>query len=426
MLRIILCQMRVVADKYANLKQAAKLTRGAVCPEMTEPSTAKDCSRPPSNCLRFTRDHFTSVEHAPRKSSTTTDDSSASSPSCSMERDEGKSPPPGAPAPPATVPGDTAKQLEAAPISHPNHIAASSAIAATSSGSPSTVVVVLPESFNCPYDTTLFTKYAEPLPSVGTTVDGINQETMPTCSAMAALARELRVWIVAGSMPEYCDEQSNTGAQESSSTTRPRGRYHNTTFVVDPNGTVCAIYRKIHLFKIDTAPFAMHEGAVITAGNVPTVFTVPTGSCGEVATIGLGICFDVRYPQLVLHYRDVMDTQVIVFPATFNMVTGPAQWELAARSRAVDAQQFVVMCSSARDVEGCYVAFGQSIIVDPAGRVVARAGNNPGDCGDECIVTADVNLSEVAAIRGRLPIMARTRGDLYELRFRPFDTNVEQ
>ena len=414
MLRIALCQMRVVANKGDNLTRAAELIRDAVRPAGTPSSVAVTGSA--TTFRRFTRDEF-----------------GKAAPSGTPQQHGAGNMPVGST---TTKPEDRHTNAVTDLTTGPPTASATSTAQdhrTSTSGQRSSVVVVLPECFNSPYGTKFFAEYAEPLPPVGTTADRIDAKSMPSCSAMANLAKELGLWIVAGSIPEVSSSSTSAVAESSAPSAGSLRRYHNTSFVLDPSGTVRALYRKMHLFKIDTPTLKMDEAEVLTAGDAPQTFTVPTigsdfhpsvidtlasqGLAEEAAAkIGLGICFDVRYPQLALHYRD-LGTQIIVYPAAFNMVTGPTHWELAARSRAVDAQQFVVMCSPARDTTAGYVAFGQSIIIDPAGGVVARAGTSVHDCGDECIVTADIDLGTVAAVRARLPIMAGTRRDLYELRF---------
>ena len=102
--------------------------------------------------------------------------------------------------------------------------------------------------------------------------------------------------------------------------------------------------------------------------------------------------------------------KVIFVPAAFNMTTGPAHWELLFRRRAVDNQCFFVGVSPARDESASYVAYGNSIAVDPWGAVMARAGSEP-----EMIVV-EVDFAREDAVRAQLPILSARRTDLYEVR----------
>jgi nitrilase len=249
-------------------------------------------------------------------------------------------------------------------------------------------VVVLPECFNCPYGTKYFRDYAEPIPAVGTTVAGAapSSDCGSSVLSMANAAKEHGVWLVAGSIPEVAG-----------------GDIYNASMTFSPDGTLCGLHRKIHLFKLNTDTVKFDESEVLTAGDAPTVVPTPHGK------IGVGICFDIRFPQLSMFYQTA-GTSLLVYPGAFNMVTGPAHWELSARARAVDAQQFVCLCSPARDTSAEYVAYGHTMIVDPWGNVVAKAVE-----GEEAIVAAEVDMAQCVDIRSKLPTMAGTRNDLYSL-----------
>jgi omega-amidase len=91
------------------------------------------------------------------------------------------------------------------------------------------------------------------------------------------------------------------------------------------------------------------------------------------AKIGLGICYDIRFPELAM-IAARQGCNVLVYPGAFNLTTGPLHWELLQRSRAVDNQVFVSMCSPARDLTAGYHAWGHSMVVDPMARVLSEAG----------------------------------------------------
>lgn len=237
-------------------------------------------------------------------------------------------------------------------------------------------LVVLPECFNSPYGTKYFSEYAEELVLAKSA----------TMTAMAAIAKKHGVWVIAGSVPE-----------------RENDKLFNTSLTFNPEGQVAGKYRKMHLFRINAETLKFDEGEVLTPGNTPTIIEL-----GQELKAGIGICFDIRFPQLSMTYA-AAGTSFLVFPGAFNMVTGPTHWELAARSRAVDAQQFALLCSPARDETADYVAWGHSLVADPWGNIIAQAGT-----GEE-LVLADLDLTQVATTRERLPIAKGTRNDLYDL-----------
>lgn len=230
-------------------------------------------------------------------------------------------------------------------------------------------LVMLPEMFCCPYDNACFPRYAEPRGG------GIY-------SALQTMARENRVYLIGGSLPE-----------------REDGRIYNTSFVFAPDGAELARHRKVHLFDIDIPGGQRFlESEVLSPGEGGTVFDTPWGR------FGLCICFDLRFPALARELAEA-GAQAIFVPAAFNCTTGPLHWELLFRARAVDQELFTVGCSPARDETAGYVAYGHSLVVDPWGRVLAEAG-----AGAESL-DAELELSEVAAMRRQIPVLPeRLRG----------------
>ena len=203
---------------------------------------------------------------------------------------------------------------------------------------------------------------------------------------MAGLARETGLWLVAGSMPEADGE-----------------RIYNTSFVFDPAGRQAAFHRKMHLFDIDVkGGQRFMESETFTAGDSVTVFDTPFGK------LGLCICFDLRFPELA-RCMALAGARAIVTPAAFNMTTGPAHWELLFRQRAVDNQLFTLGVAPARDEQGPYVSYGNTILCSPWGEVLARAGSAP------ALLLADVDLDQNESIRAQLPLLSARRTDVYRL-----------
>lgn len=234
-------------------------------------------------------------------------------------------------------------------------------------------MVVLPEMFNCPYSNKYFRPYAEP-------------KGGDTWQAMSNCASKNEVFLVAGSMPEL-DE----------------GRVFNTSFVFDPLGAQIARHRKVHLFDIDVVGGQrFFESETLSPGNEVTVFESPFG------LIGLCVCFDLRFPELA-RLMTLKGAQVIVVPGAFNMTTGPAHWEIMFRQRAVDNQVFTIGVAPARDENGEYVSYGNSIVCSPWGEVLHRAG------ADEASLIAEIDLSLNDSIRSQLPLLSALRNDLYTL-----------
>ena len=165
-----------------------------------------------------------------------------------------------------------------------------------------------------------------------------------------------------------------------------------------------ARHRKMHLFDIDVkGGQSFKESDTFTAGDEVTVFDTPWGK------IGLCICFDFRFPELS-RLMVLKGAQVLVVPAAFNMTTGPAHWELLFRQRAVDGQCYTVGVAPARDEKGCYVSYGNSIVVSPWGEVLWRAG------AEETFQVVELDMEQVQQVRQQLPLLSARREDVYEVR----------
>ena len=124
------------------------------------------------------------------------------------------------------------------------------------------------------------------------------------------------------------------------------------------------------------------------------------------AIIGIIICYDLRFPELsrVLVEKGA---EIIIMPGAFNMTTGPAHWEILFRTRALDNQVYMLGAAPARDENSNYISYGNSLVVDPWGRVLNRLGK------DEGILIEELNLSLISKIREELPLLKHRREDLY-------------
>ena len=237
-------------------------------------------------------------------------------------------------------------------------------------------MAVLPEMFCCPYENRCFRPYGE-------------EAGGPAQEMLSRTAAETGMYVVGGSIPELAD-----------------GKVYNTSFIYGPDGAQLARHRKVHLFDIDVkGGQRFKESDTLSPGNAITTFETRFG------TMGLCICFDLRFEELA-RCMCLRGAKVIFVPAAFNMTTGPAHWELLFRQRAVDNQCFTVGVSPARDEAGSYVAYGNSLAVDPWGTVLCRAG------AEETTLYADLDLVRLEAVRAQLPILSARRTDLYEVRER--------
>lgn len=203
-------------------------------------------------------------------------------------------------------------------------------------------VVTLPECFNSPYGTQFFKEYAEPIPGG------------QTCQRLASLARDNGVYIVGGTIPEL-DETTKSPC------------LYNTCTIWSPRGELIGKHRKVHLFDIDVkGGIRFKESETLSAGRDFTMVEI------DGHRVGIGICYDMRFEEMARLYRN-KGCEMLIYPAAFNMTTGPLHWELLQRSRANDNQLFVVTTSPARDESSSYVAYGHSMVVDPWAKILCKA-----------------------------------------------------
>ncbi|MEI7598938.1 MAG: carbon-nitrogen hydrolase family protein [Aestuariivirga sp.] len=197
----------------------------------------------------------------------------------------------------------------------------------------------------------------------------------PVLPAMQGLAKDLKVWLLIGSI----------GVRA------PDGKIFNRSFMLSPSGAIAARYDKIHLFDIDLGEGRVyHESATIEAGKAAVI-----APCAE-GMIGLSICYDIRFPHLYRAYAQE-GAEMIAAPAAFTKVTGEAHWLVLQRARAIENGAYVISPGQCGTLAGGAECYGHSLIVDPWGRVLVDGGTEPG------IVTAEIDLSHVAETRRRIP-----------------------
>jgi len=252
------------------------------------------------------------------------------------------------------------------------------------SGKPD--LIVLPECFNSPYGIDFFPEFAEEIGPFSRVASDVNASPSDSVRMLAAAAKEEGVWLIGGSIPER--DVSD-------------GKLYNTSTVYSPNGELVAMHRKVHLFDIDIpSRMTFKESATLTGGNSLNYFDT------DFARVGLGICYDVRFPELTT-IAARKGAQVCIFPGAFNTTTGPLHWELLQRARAVDNQIYFAMCSPARDVNADYQAWGHSMVVDPMGAKLVEAD------ADEAIVQTRIDPDKLKEARAWIPVTTQRRFDVY-------------
>jgi predicted amidohydrolase len=234
-------------------------------------------------------------------------------------------------------------------------------------------LVALPELWSCHGLDEVYRENAEPVPG-------------PTTDFLGDLARELGVYLLGGSMLE-----GDPGSD----------RMSNTSTFFDPSGELTAIYRKIHLFDVKVSDREYLESANIAPGN-----EIVTAKAGP-TTLGLSVCYDVRFPEL---YRllALRGAEVLVVPAAFTLQTGKDHWEILLRARAIENQAFVLAPAQwGRKADGRWT-YGRSTIIDPWGTVLATSPDRDGH------VLARLDLDYLDRFRAEFPALANRRPEAYD------------
>lgn len=235
-------------------------------------------------------------------------------------------------------------------------------------------LVTLPENFAF-----MGAKERDKLPLAEIDGDGRIQQFL------ANTARELKLWIVAGTVPLKVE-----GDPE---------RVWAACLVYDDQGKRVARYNKIHLFDVEV-PGGEHyrESATIAAGEVkPVVVDTPAGK------LGLSVCYDLRFPEL---YRALLDAgaELLCVPAAFTHRTGEAHWDALLRARAIENQCYVIAPAQYGTHASTRRTWGHTRIIDPWGAVLSCRGDD-----DEGIVSAPIELARLRDLRTSFPVLRHRR-----------------
>lgn len=203
----------------------------------------------------------------------------------------------------------------------------------------------------------------------------------PIQSFLAQSARELGLWLVAGSIPLQADDPA---------------KLRNTCLVFDDRGRQQARYDKIHLFGFRQGAEHYDEAATIEAGARLVAVDTPVGR------VGLSICYDLRFPEL---YRKLGVLDLIAVPAAFTETTGRAHWELLLRARAVENQCYLLAAAQGGRHPNGRMTYGNSMIIDPWGEVLVRLDKGEG------VIAAELDPDRIAAVRASLPALAHRKLD---------------
>lgn len=201
----------------------------------------------------------------------------------------------------------------------------------------------------------------------------------PIQERLAAIAKENQIYLVAGTIPLVATESS---------------RVLNTTIAFNPAGKSIARYDKIHLFGFQTKTERYAESETIEAGNQPSQFVIAVNGCEW--TLGLSICYDLRFPEL---YRALGEVDCHIIPAAFTYTTGKDHWEILLRARAIENQCYVLASAQGGLHLNQRRTWGNSMLIDPWGEVLANLSEGEG------FITGTLSKDKLKGVRSKLPAL---------------------
>jgi len=195
---------------------------------------------------------------------------------------------------------------------------------------------------------------------------------------LAVLAKRYNVHLVAGSIPLYLPAEN---------------KFTNSCCVFSADGEQIAQYDKIHLFdvNVDDNEKSYRESRYTQAGH-----QVVTANVNEL-TVGLSVCYDLRFPELFRHLAS-LDAAIITVPSAFTKVTGQAHWQTLLQARAIENQVYIVAAGQQGIHANKRETWGHSMIINPWGEIIACLEEGQGS------ISADFCQQELAKIRQSIPV----------------------
>ncbi len=215
--------------------------------------------------------------------------------------------------------------------------------------------------------------------AIAETLDG------PTVGRFRDAARRHRMMILLGSIHERSDAESN--------------RVYNTSVLIDRDGEIAGVYRKLKLFDVDLPHLQIRESETIIPGSDP-----PPVVSTDIGRIGLTICFDLRFPDLYLDLH-ARGAEIVFVPSNFTAPTGEAHWSVLLRARAIENQFYVAAPAQTGQHNPKYRSYGHTLLVDPWGRVLLEAKDGVG------LRLADIDLETLVRVRRELPMAQKVAPD---------------
>ena len=234
-------------------------------------------------------------------------------------------------------------------------------------------LIVLPEVFNCySYQNTMV----------------VNAETIPgyTTDLLANKAKEKGLYIIFGIYEKANDNKA-----------------YNSSVAIGPNGNIIDTYSKTHLFDINVpGSITFLESSHVTPGQKITNVNINNIKCG------MAVCYDLRFPEL---FRTMALDGALMFamPCAFTHATGQFHWDPLLKARAIENQTFIIAANQIGKHPNGIISHGNSMILDPWGRVIVQASKN------DNIIIAELDFKKLEAVRNEMNLHRQRRTDLYSL-----------
>lgn len=230
-------------------------------------------------------------------------------------------------------------------------------------------------------------EYATFLHASGTSMRANAEEEVadPSLPKLQKMASEHRVWLLVGSL----------------ALKGPDERLANRSFLLSSSGDVVATYDKLHMFDATLKNGrVIRESSAYEPGDRAVVARTPWTS------IGMSVCYDVRFPQL---YRSLAQAgaEVLAVPAAFTRQTGMVHWKALLQARAIENGAYVIAPATCGEHPGSHQTFGHAMVIDPNGQVLAEAGESPE------VICAPIDIAQVTLARSRIPSLGHDR--IFEL-----------
>ncbi|RVE60390.1 hypothetical protein OJAV_G00180450 [Oryzias javanicus] len=209
-----------------------------------------------------------------------------------------------------------------------------------------------------------------------------------TIARYIKVARQLDVWLSLGGF----HEQGPNWEQER--------RIYNSHIIINNKGDILSVYRKSHLFDVklpEKGISLMESDFTLPGPSLVAPVETPVGK------VGLGICYDLRFPELSLALQR-SGADILTYPSAFTVATGAAHWEVLLRTRAIESQCFVLAAAQVGQHHEKRASYGHSLAVDPWGEVLADCGgDSPG------VALVEVDLDKMRRTRKNMPVQQHRR-----------------